>query len=229
MQGHFSSSPTGIPLVYNILERFHNAFPELDIRITEFDVTTDDEEMQADYTRDLLTIAFSHPATVGVQCWGFWENAHWRPSGAMFTADWREKPNATIWRQLTQEIWWNDFSGTTDVNGSYANRGFYGDYTATLQTEGGPLTVNFTLTADGPRHIVYQRGPLPESNFSLTASQSTLTITEHAGAELFLEKSIDLKNWIQTFKLKNHTPGARYKMPLQADTSVFYRLVDEAP
>ena len=35
--------------------------------------------MQADYTRDFLILAFSHPSVVGVQLWGFWENAHWIP------------------------------------------------------------------------------------------------------------------------------------------------------
>jgi len=229
MQGHFSASPTSIELVYSILERFHNAFPTLDIRITEFDITTDDEDMQADYTRDLLTIAFSHPATVGVQVWGFWENAHWRPSGAMFAADWREKPNATIWRQLTQETWWNDFSGTTDSNGEYNNRGFYGDYTATIQTDGDPVSLSFTLSNNGPNHITYQLGILPQGASTLTASPDFVTITEHEGKELYLDTSDDLKTWIPAFKLDNHTLGAQYSIPIKTDSQIFYRLVDESP
>ncbi len=94
MQGHFGPSPTAIPRVLEILDRFHAAFPELSIRVTEFDINTTDEALQADYTRDFLTAIFSHPATVGVQKWGFWAGAHWTPDGAMYTEDWREKPNA---------------------------------------------------------------------------------------------------------------------------------------
>ena len=40
----------------------------------------EDEEMQADYTRDFLTLAYSHPTVVGVQLWGFWERAHLQPN-----------------------------------------------------------------------------------------------------------------------------------------------------
>ncbi|MBK1877642.1 endo-1,4-beta-xylanase [Pelagicoccus mobilis] len=229
MQGHFSSSPTSIELVYNIFERFHNAFPDLDIRITELDITTDDEDMQADYTRDILTIAFSHPATVGVQVWGFWEGRHWRPSAAMYTQDWREKPNATIWRQLTQETWWNDFAGTTNAKGQYSNRGFYGDYIATIQTSGDPIVLNFTLVADGPNHIVYQLGDLNNDSFDLSTNENTATIVENDGNELILEKSTDLENWTPTFKLKNHTPGAQYSFPIETDSRTFFRLVDETP
>jgi endo-1,4-beta-xylanase len=73
LQGHFSDSPTDIELVYQIVERFHSAFPDLAIRATEFDINTLDQQLQADYTRDFLTIMFSHPATGGVQVWGFWD------------------------------------------------------------------------------------------------------------------------------------------------------------
>jgi hypothetical protein len=47
-----------------------------------FDINTDDEELQADYTRDFLTLAYSHPTVVGVQLWGFWERSHWKPEAA---------------------------------------------------------------------------------------------------------------------------------------------------
>ncbi|MGE9291670.1 MAG: endo-1,4-beta-xylanase, partial [Puniceicoccales bacterium] len=118
MQGHFSNTPTPIDRVYRILDHFHSTFPELEIRITEFDVQTDDESLQADYTRDFLTIAFSHPATVGVQCWGFWAGRHWKPEAAMYTIDWEEKPNARIWKELTRKVWWTHHKGVTNREGS---------------------------------------------------------------------------------------------------------------
>lgn len=132
LQSHFGENLTAISRVYELIERYHSAFPDLIIRATEFDINTKDEQLQADYTRDFLTIFFSHPATVGVQLWGFWAGQHWLPEGAMFDVDWRAKPNALVWHKLIYQQWWNNFSGQTNTSGLYENRGFYGDYQVTV-------------------------------------------------------------------------------------------------
>src|SRR5690606_20613867 len=139
-QGHFSGSPTGIPRVWDILQRYSTPFPDLKFRITEFDVNTEDEALQADYTRDLLTISFSHPQMEGVQHWGFWENAHWRPAAAMIRADWTEKPNATAFRELVYGDWWTDVSVQADAAGTTAGRGFKGRYAYDITYDGRTLT-----------------------------------------------------------------------------------------
>lgn len=136
MQSHFGRTPTAIHLIYSILNRFSEQFPDQVIRSTEFDVNTTDEQLQADYTRDFMTIFFSHPATVGIQMWGFWSKAHWKPDAAFYDDNWREKPNAVAWKNLTKKVWWNDFSGTTNESGEYSNRGFYGIYTVNVTANG---------------------------------------------------------------------------------------------
>ncbi|MBC2602795.1 endo-1,4-beta-xylanase [Puniceicoccus vermicola] len=146
LQGHFGTSPTSIEKVYRILDQFHNAFPKLNIRITEFDIQTDDESLLGDYTRDFLTIVFSHPATVGVQCWGFWAGAHWRPESALYTKDWREKLNGREWKRLTREVWWTTLSGQTQNDGTFSGRGFYGDYTVRVSHQGQTQEVEFQLS-----------------------------------------------------------------------------------
>ena len=135
LQSHFGENLTPMNTLYNLLDRYHSAFRELAIRATEFDINTKDEQLQADYTRDFLILFFSHPATVGVQLWGFWAGQHWLPEAAMFTQDWQVKPNAEAWYQLIYQQWWNNFSGTTNDAGTFAERGFYGDYQVTV-TEG---------------------------------------------------------------------------------------------
>ncbi len=229
MQGHFSSSPTSIELVYSILNRFHDAFPNLDIRVTEFDVKTDDEQMQADYTRDFLTILFSHPATIGVQCWGFWEGAHWLPSAAMYTADWREKPNAAAWRELTQETWWNDFSGKTNSDGTYSARGFYGDYQVTIQHGATQRQFPLPLKPGGPNVAeVYLGTPNPQVLTDLQIrSQENRPVVDFPDTQsgaYYLERSEDLLKWSPLFKMKNLPSDVRYQMPLSAQGPVFYRL-----
>lgn len=159
MQGHFGETPTDIDRVYEILEYFHKEFPDLDIRITEFDVDTRDEQLQADYTRDFLTIVFSHPATVGVQLWGFWEGAHWRPNAAMFDKSWRAKPNAEVWRRLIKDVWWTELSGKTDAAGEFPGRGFYGQYEVQIDGHAGEFMFNLEKQNTASDPIIIQLSP----------------------------------------------------------------------
>lgn len=117
------------------LDRYQKNF-DLPVRITEFDVNMDDEEIQADYTRDFMIAMFSHPSVVGVQQWGFWEGRHWQPKAALYRKDWTEKPNGAAYRKLVLETWHTDETGVTDASGSWSLRGFYGRYAITV-TAGG--------------------------------------------------------------------------------------------
>ncbi len=233
MQGHFSASPTSIELLYEILERFHQKFPGLKIRVTEFDVSTDDEEMQADYTRDFLTLLFSHPATVGVQCWGFWEGAHWRPIAAMYTTDWREKPNAVAWKEMTREVWWNDFDGVTDSQGRFSGRGFYGDYTVSIQVEGTNREFEFPLVKEGPDQIVIRLpdsieidpGKAVEVKATGSLGSPRIRIAEYEGERYYIETSSNLRHWRYVSDFNDHTPGVSYLFGINPESRLFYRLV----
>ncbi|MCP5110900.1 MAG: endo-1,4-beta-xylanase, partial [bacterium] len=81
--------------IYRRLDRFAALVPRL--QLTELDVETWDEQLQADYQRDLMTIAFSHPAMDGIVMWGFWEGDHWRPDAALWREDWSIKPIGQLW------------------------------------------------------------------------------------------------------------------------------------
>ncbi len=148
-QGHFDASPTGIPRVLSVLDRYAQAFPDLKFRITEFDVDTDDEELQADYTRDFLTAVFSQPQVLGFQMWGFWEGAHWRPGAAMYRRDWTEKPNGAAYRDLVLNQWWTDDTRTTGADGRVRGRGFLGDYDLTVEAGGQSYPGTLDLATDG--------------------------------------------------------------------------------
>ena len=156
MQSHFSTTPTPITRIYSIIERFHNAFPRLAIRSTEFDIDTFDEQMQADFTRDFLTIFFSHPATVGIQKWGFWEGAHWRPNAAMFRQNWEAKPNQLAWQETVYSVFWNDFIGMTDAQGQFSQRGFYGEYEVLVETDGVVQRFDINLLPNGTSQFTLQ-------------------------------------------------------------------------
>lgn len=123
--------------------------PGLELQITEFDVNTADEELQADYTRDFLIALYSHPSVTGFTKWGFWQKKHWKPDAAMFRADWSEKPNAKIWRDLVRGQWLTRVEATTDAAGKVSTRGHLGDYEFNVTVGGKSLRQMRPLTKDG--------------------------------------------------------------------------------
>lgn len=137
IQGHFGTDFTHPERVYEILDRF--AAFGLPLAITEFDIATLDEEAQADYTRDYLTVCFSHPAIDSFLIWGFWEGRHWKPEAALYRRDWSEKANGQVWRDLIYRQWWTNADGETGEDGSFQLRGFLGDYT--IEAQAGDRTV----------------------------------------------------------------------------------------
>lgn len=125
IQGHFREV-TPPEKMLEILDRFSEF--NLPIRITEFDFETDDEKLQAEFTRDFLTLCFSHPRVDAFLMWGFWEGRHWRPKGAMLRKDWTPKPNYEVWRELVYGRWRTQAQGVTDARGGYSVRAFRGEY-----------------------------------------------------------------------------------------------------
>lgn len=128
IQGHFREI-TPPEKMLEILDLFGEL--NLPIRITEFDFDTKDEELQAQFTRDFLTVCFSHPRVDAFLMWGFWEGRHWRPAGAMLRKDWSEKLNYRVWRELVYGRWRTEAGGVTGAAGEFRVRGFRGEYEIT--------------------------------------------------------------------------------------------------
>lgn len=147
LQSHFNMNLTPPDRLWEILERF--AALGRDLEITEFDVNITDQQTQADYTRDFMTLTFSHPAVKGFLMWGFWAGAHWAPNAAMLTKDWQPKPNYAVWNDLIYKQWWTDVAGRTDAAGAFRARGFLGDYDVEINGKTAPLAV----TAGAPNSL----------------------------------------------------------------------------
>ncbi len=152
MQGHFGEHLTPPTALYEVLNRF--ARFGLPIQVTEFDIDTTDQTLQADYAKDFLTLIFSHPGVTGFFMWGFWEGQHWRPAAAMFTKDWTPKPMAKTYRDLVFSTWWTKEAGETSASGEFGTRGFLGDYRITVEHEGQKVTREFGLTSNSPRCLI---------------------------------------------------------------------------
>lgn len=137
MQSHFSTQLTPITRVYSILNRY--ATLNKDIKITEFDVSVGNQfDVQSDYTRDFMTMIFSHPSVTSFVMWGFWESSHWKPEAAMYRTDWSAKQNLVEYKKLVFKDWWTPkYTSDTDNDGlTSIDRVFLGDYEISVQYSG---------------------------------------------------------------------------------------------
>ncbi|SOD99311.1 endo-1,4-beta-xylanase [Spirosoma fluviale] len=146
-QAHIGGTPPGIELVLKRLDRF--AEFGLPIQISEFDITSDDDDFKARYMRDFMTALFSHPATTGFVQWGFWEKAHWIPAGALWDKDWNLRAHGKVFTDLVGKTWTTHETGVTRKTGEYKVRGFTGDYDIVVTVNGKSVRKNYTLDRTG--------------------------------------------------------------------------------
>ncbi|MEV6109568.1 endo-1,4-beta-xylanase [Streptomyces sp. NPDC051940] len=152
LESHFTGlQPTPPEDLYTLLNRF--AGLGLPLEATEFDMVTTDEQLQADYTRDFLTMLFSHPKVTAISTFGVWERNAWNPLVALYRADWSLKPNGQVWQDLVTDQWWTNAQGTTNSTGSWTTRGFLGDYVVTVTANGATEKVHVRMPANTGKTI----------------------------------------------------------------------------
>ncbi|BCM93756.1 anti-sigma-I factor RsgI6 [Abditibacteriota bacterium] len=121
------------------------------IEITEYDAAIPDDQLHADYTRDILIAAFAEPKIESFLMWGFWQGAHWRANegGAMFRTDWTKRPAQEAYENLVLKQWMTHVQLTTDKDGVIQTRGFLGEYDVVIQAEGREKTLHISLGKAG--------------------------------------------------------------------------------
>lgn len=118
--------------VLAVTDRFAQVVPHQ--AITEFDLQTiADEDLAADYTRDLLIACFSHPAYTSFLLWGFWEGSHWEPTAASWKKDWTPLKRAEVLEEWLGKRWRTELTLTTNADGMVHWRGFPGWYQVSPQ------------------------------------------------------------------------------------------------
>lgn len=195
LQGHFGSELTPIARVYEILERYAALGKEM--KITEHDIDLVQRGVQADYTRDFMTILFSHPSVKSLLVWGFWEGRHWRPEAAFFSEDWSIRPHGQVWQEMIFNRWWtpaiDELSGD---QGEAAFEGFLGTYAYTVSAGGmerkGTFTLDHSFQSGESNQIVISLDPsVPNEavivpsrpGFLCQGEQVTLQAPEGTGLE----------------------------------------------
>ena len=152
LQSHFGTDLTPPTKVYKLLNRYSRF--KLPLSITEHDINTNDQELQADYTRDFLTVCFSHPNVSCFLSWGFWAGRHWRPNAAYFDKEWNLTPAGKVWINMFKTEWRTDEKLATDATGSAQTRAFIGDYSITVTHKGKTVKKDVKVTKAGCVAIV---------------------------------------------------------------------------
>lgn len=149
-QAHFDESFLPSPEeLLAVTDRYAKIVPSQSI--TEFDVVTQaDEDLAADYTRDMLIACFSHPAYSSILLWGFWEGSHWKPEAASWNKDWSIRPRGEVLEEWIGRRWRTDVTLKTDASGQVNWRGFPGDYLVTTYLESGAASSTATLHHQKP-------------------------------------------------------------------------------
>ena len=144
-QSHYQdASLTDIEVLGQLINTYHTQFDK-PIAITEFDVDSVDEQLQADYLRDYMMMSFSQSAVTEFLHWGFWADSHWLPDAALYRKDFSIKPNGQAYEDLVFGRWWTDVQGTTR-GGAFSTKSFLGEYNVVVEYQGqahsGVVTVD---------------------------------------------------------------------------------------
>jgi len=130
------------------------------MKVTEFDMDAfANEQIEADFMRDFLTVTFAHPHTEAFLSWGFWDGAHFRNNAPFFRQDWTVKPSGQAFFDLVYNEWWTDATLSTDANGIVTLRGFKGDYKIEVLGESkeinlvGSTQVDFELSTSADQDV----------------------------------------------------------------------------
>ncbi len=146
-QGHFGGH-IDMAKVKDSLDRLSKF--GLPIRITEFDINTDDEQEKARLLGEFYTTCFAQPAVDGVVMWGFYEGAHWRPKAALWKRDFSPTPAAEVYRELVFNKWWTRFEGKADAEGVCRVPAFFGRHS--IEADGRTVEVDLRK-ADGTAEV----------------------------------------------------------------------------
>ena len=109
------------------------------------------EELQAEYVVRFYKTFFAHPAAGAVIFWDLWDGRSWVQKGGLIGEDFKPKETYRRLKSLIKEEWHTRGQATTDAQGQFGFRGFYGEYSVRMAGIDKPL--GFQVRRDGPKEI----------------------------------------------------------------------------
>jgi len=129
-------------------------FDSLPVRLSESgDVELQSPEDQADYYEAALRLFFAHPVVEAITVWGFKDGRHWIEGAGMFDENFEPKPAAHAIRSLLNDRWRTRASDTTDQDGAFAFRGFYGTYAVAVSSGSTQWHGEVTVARSAENHF----------------------------------------------------------------------------
>jgi len=181
-QSHYNDSNlTDINVFASLVNDYNTQF-DAPIAITEFDVNTKNEQLQADYLRDYMTMAFSQSAVTEFLHWGFWESSHWLPDAALYRSDFSIKPNGQAYEDLVFGEWWTDIQGTTR-DGALVTDAFQGEYEVVVQYDGQTYIATVMVDGSGSSSVNIDL-PVCELNYDPILSSDSASIAGLVAADI---------------------------------------------
>ena len=149
IQSHYGS-PENPETINEMLDKMAKYGKRL--KVTEYDFTTFDNELQANFTRDFMITSFAHEAMDGFYIWQF--RAYKGNNKRIFyDENGNAKPAMEVWQDLIYNKWWTNESGKTGADGAFSARGFYGDYDVSVTANGKTKKVSVPLYKNGDNTV----------------------------------------------------------------------------
>lgn len=187
----------GYPIYYpqTIYNQFDYVTDLVDeITVTEYDAVYSGNalskqeamELEGDYLRDSIIMAYSNPKMAGFIMWGMYDQQHWRGDSPMLDREFNEKPGVKYWDQLVLGDWKTQTGGRTDEKGVCAMRGHRGEYEITVRVGGKEAKTTLKVSDTGENRVTAVVHP----NGEITLSPS----------EVVLKKEIPRKSTVELTK-----------------------------
>jgi len=149
IQSHIGTDLTSPERIYEILNYYGQLGKE--IAISEFTLDIEDKKLREQYTRDFMTIAFSHPNVTQFNFWGLVQKNNskvdvYYPDGTLGSM-------GKAYIDLTQKVWHTDIRQKTDNQGKINVNGYYGTYLYSIDVDGKKINGKFELKKGGDTAI----------------------------------------------------------------------------
>ncbi len=144
LQLHFNGSIVTPVEMINLYDKLVNEYGVNKLIATEYSTgALADENQHADFNRDFMIATFSHPNMTGIYMWGHWSSAtsKYHMNAPLYDTEWNLKKGGQAYQDLVYNKWWTNEEGTTNSDGEFGLRGFYGDYDVTVEANGQTKTV----------------------------------------------------------------------------------------
>ncbi len=111
------------------------------------------EATQAQFAEDFYRVCFAHPKVKAISWWDVSDNGAWLAGGGLLRSDMTAKPVYDRLKNLINNEWRTNASGSSSAQGRFLVDAFHGDYTVKVTVNGTTYTSSLKVTEDGANAV----------------------------------------------------------------------------